>query len=468
MNVAEEARNALRNGLLEIIQQFELPQTFPPEVTAQTESLVELSQSPAPAWMENRRDLTHLPFVTLDPLRSTDLDQAFYLEKKDELLILHYALADISPFATNGNALEKEAWQRGVTIYGLTEKIPLYPKPISQGLASLLPDGPRPAYLVSVSIDRLGAINLLQMDRVICQSSAKLGYEVVSVNDLPHLEEFAQRMWRNEAARGAIRVEFPQQEIITDETAPGGVRLTLRARNVTESANSTLSLAVNLALGELFKSHKIGIFRVMDEPTNRAMQQLRRTAHALDIDWPRRESLRDLQRRLDPENIIHQRFLLEARRSGGRASYVVFDSAIEPWHAAIGATYVHATAPMRRLQDRYVLELAYQLVNDLPIDDGLLDKISRLPDVMQRYENRANNVDRAVIDLVEAVSVQHRVGEVLQAEVVDAESGIVQTVDSAIRSKAMKLPKRVQDGQFIKVRIVEANPKQRRVVLEAV
>ncbi len=80
---------------------------------------------------------------------------------------------------------------------------------------------------------------------------------------------------------------------------------------------------------------------------------------------------------------------------------------------------------------------------------------------MQRYENRANNVDRAVIDLVEAVSVQHRIGEVLQAEVVDAESGIVQTVDSAIRSKAMKLPKRVEDGQFINVRIVEANPKQR-------
>ncbi len=157
-------------------------------------------------------------------------------------------MADISPFADSGSPLENEAWQRGVTIYGLTEKIPLYPKPISQGLASLLPDGPRPAYLVSVSIDRLGAINLLSMDRVVCQSTAKLGYEVTAVNDIPHLEEFAQRMWRNEASRGAIRVEFPQQEIIADENAPGGVRLALRARNVTESANSTLSLAVNLAL----------------------------------------------------------------------------------------------------------------------------------------------------------------------------------------------------------------------------
>ncbi len=53
----------------------------------------------------------------------------------------------------------------------------------------------------------------------------------------------------------------------------------------------------------------------MDEPSHRAMQQLRRTAHALHINWSKRESLRDLQRRLDPENVTHQRFLLEARRS---------------------------------------------------------------------------------------------------------------------------------------------------------
>ncbi len=188
------------------------------------------------------------------------------------------------------------------------------------------------------------------MDRVVCQSTAKLGYEVTAVNEIPHLEEFAQRMWRNEASRGAIRVEFPQQEIIADENAPGGVRLSLRARNVTESANSTLSLAVNLALGELFKSNKTGIFRVMDEPSHERCSSFVGRLMLSISTGPKRESLRDLQRRLDPENVTHQRFLLEARRSGGRASYAVFDSAIEPWHAAIGATYVHATAPMRRLQ----------------------------------------------------------------------------------------------------------------------
>jgi exoribonuclease R len=294
-----------------------------------------------------------------------------------------------------------------------------------------------------------------------------LAYDTVDLKSIPFIEEFAQRMWSDEVYRGAIRVEFPQQEIVCDPLSPGGVRLELRARNIAESVNATLSLAANMAIASLFLKSQTGLFRVMDEPTDRAVSQLRRTAHALGIDWPVNETLRDLQRRMDAKNMTHQRFLLEARRAGGRASYATYDSEKKPWHAAIAASYVHATAPMRRLADRYVLDLAYLLANGQSVPTELTEKMRELPVAMGRGEGRASNVDRAVIDLLEAVSLQHRIGEILVAEVVDAEAGIVQTIDSAIRSKATQLHG-VENGAKVRVRIDSADPANRRVQLTAI
>ncbi len=466
MKIAEQAQEALSKGFAAIVEQFKLPLQFPPDVVAAANAATKVDVSEKPEWLSQRRDAMHIPFVTLDPASSTDLDQAFAIEQDGDELVLQYALADVSAFVTHGGAIEKEAWQRGVTIYGLAEKIPLYPKVISQSAASLLPDGPRPAVLVVVSIRPDGKVKLRSVDRVVCASRAKLAYDQVDLKKLPNVEEFAKRMWADEVARGAMRVEFPQQEVIADESAPGGVRLVLRAREFSEWVNSTLSLSVNMAIGSLFQEARTGLYRVMDEPEPRAIEALRRAAHALGIAWGSNESLRDLQRRMDPENFSHQRFLLDARRAGGRARYALYDSAKPPWHSAIAATYAHATAPMRRLADRYVLDLAYLLANSLTIPKLLTDQLAGLPAVMERYEGRASNVDRAVIDLLEAVSLQNRIGEILEAEVVDAENGIVQTHDSAIRAKATRLPK-IENGAKVRVRIDAADPSTRSVRLTA-
>ena len=468
MNVSEEAKKALAQGFASIAKQFQLPGSFAPGVRlAAEESSLAIRKNGRPLWEVDRRDATSIPLVTLDPATSTDLDQAFAIERDGDELVLKYALADVSAFVSAGGVIESEAWNRGVTIYGLSEKIPLYPKVISQNAASLLPDGPRPAILVSVAICPKGNVALRSIERVVCASRAKLAYDTVDLKSIPFLEEFARRMWSDEVCRGAIRVEFPQQEIVCDPLAPGGVRLVLRARNIAESVNATLSLAANMAIASLFLKSQAGLFRVMDEPTDRAVSQLRRTAHALGIDWPVNEILRDLQRRMDAKNMTHQRFLLEARRAGGRASYATYDSEKKPWHAAIAASYVHATAPMRRLADRYVLDLAYLLANGQSVPTELTEKMRELPVVMGRGEGRASNVDRAVIDLLEAVSLQHRIGEILVAEVVDAEAGIVQTIDSAIRSKATQLHG-VENGAKVRVRIDLADPAKRTVRLTAV
>jgi exoribonuclease R len=464
MRIQKEAQATLADGFASIIQQYQLPMDFPAEVQqAATESMLHARGTLS----TGRRDATSTPFVTLDPATSTDLDQAFYLDKDGDAIVLHYALADVGAFVQREQAIETEAWKRGITIYGIAGKIPVYPKTISQQAASLLPDGPRPAVLVVVAIAPDGSLTLRRVESIVCSSRAKLAYDSVDLSTMPLLTEFASRMWANETARGAVRVDFPQQEVVMDESAPGGFKLELKARIESEEMNSALSLAVNMALGDLLCEAQVGLFRVMDVPDPRAIEQLRRSAIAIGIPWKGAESLYDVQKRLDVHNPIHQRFLLEARRSSGRVSYEVFSRDKRPWHSAIAATYVHATAPMRRLADRYVLDLALLVANQKPVPQAMLDTIAKLPDVMRKSESRANSVDRAVVDLLEAVALQDRIGEVLEAVVVDVDNGTVQTTDFAIQARVQPLPN-ASNGKKIKVRIDEANPMQRRIKLSAV
>ena len=468
MNVAEEAQRTLSVGFAAIADQYRLPVDFPADVNdAAAHVVAERGPDGKPAWSANRNDRTDMNFVTLDPASSTDLDQAFSLDVDGDQIVLSYALADVGAFVETGGVIETEGWQRGVTIYGLAEKVPLYPKVISQNVASLLPNGPRPAILVVVAIAPNGQVKLRSVERAIVSSRAKLAYESVDIAMIPHLAEFAKRMWTDEVARGAVRIDFPQQEVVVDGSAPGGVRLDFRARVESEVVNSALSLAVNLALAALMDRAKIGVFRVMDDPEPRVLATLRRVAHALGIRWARSESLRDLQKRMDPNNSVHQRFLLDAQRSGGRAGYAVYSDEKRPWHSAVAATYAHATAPMRRLADRYVLDLSHRLANNETVPSDLRAKLARLPDVMERGEERGASVERAIIDLLEAVSLQHRIGDILEAEVVDANDEIVQVADPAIRARVADLSG-AAEGDIIRVRIDSADPLTRKVRLTAI
>ena len=83
---------------------------------------------------------------------STDLDQAFAIEAAAGDLLLHYAIADVAWFVDDGGAIDAEAWRRGATHYLPDGKAGLYPPVLSEGAASLLPDGPRPAMIFTVRV----------------------------------------------------------------------------------------------------------------------------------------------------------------------------------------------------------------------------------------------------------------------------------------------------------------------------
>ncbi|MEO6041535.1 MAG: RNB domain-containing ribonuclease [Croceibacterium sp.] len=459
MKVLADPDRLLDEGLAAIRQQFDIAADFPAAVLAEAER----TRDRPPI---DHADWTQRPFVTLDPASSTDLDQAFVIERAGADLILHYALADIGWFVPEGGALEGEAWQRGVTLYLPDDKARLYPGVLSEGAASLLPDGPRPAIVASVRCRIDGTVALDAMTRAIVRTRAKLAYETVDIAAVPHLADFAERMRRGEDARGAARVDPPDQEV--ERGRDGKFRLEFRAWRPSETANAALSLAANIAIAHALLAAKTGLFREMPPPTERALARLRNTARALGLTWPANATFAQFERTIDPAANAGAMFQLAVRRSEGGAHYLPYTPGHIPWHAALGATYTHATAPMRRLADRYVLEAALAVANGRAVSDACTAAFAKLPAVMDAAGAREGAVERAVVDLAEAALLSGREGEIFVAMVteLDERGARIQLRDLPILTRVDA--HRIRAGDALKVRLISADPVRRELRFERI
>jgi exoribonuclease R len=301
----------------------------------------------------------------------------------------------------------------------------------------------------------------------VVRSRAKLAYDSVRSSDLPDgFDEFARRMAAQDEARGASRIEPPEQEI---EAVPGdGYRVVFRPRLASEDANAALSLATNMAVGGALLAARAGLFRVMAEPDDRAVNRLRHTAVALGVPWPADQSLRQVERTLEGTSARDAAFMLAIRRASGGARYVPWAEGVVPWHAAVAATYSHATAPLRRLADRFVVEAALAVANGRAVSAELSAAFDRLPEVMERADTSASRLDRAVIDLAEAAVLRGQEGSTFMAIVTDDDDrgARVQLRDVAVVARVAA--RGVAPGDEVRLKLLEADPEKRLVRFERV
>ncbi|MDA4896009.1 RNB domain-containing ribonuclease, partial [Streptomyces sp. MS2A] len=121
-------------------------------------------------------DLRDIPFATLDPAGSRDLDQAFHLERAGSGFTVRYAIADVPAFVRPGGAVDAAARERGQTHYAADGSIPLHPRALSEDRASLLPDVDRPALVWTFVLDAEGAVTDRRLERALIRSRAQLDY----------------------------------------------------------------------------------------------------------------------------------------------------------------------------------------------------------------------------------------------------------------------------------------------------
>ncbi|MEO7814046.1 MAG: RNB domain-containing ribonuclease [Sphingomicrobium sp.] len=454
MKTLRDPGQILTDGLAAIRLQYQLPTAFPPEVIAEAEAAIARPLS-------DHVDRTEMHFVTLDPASSRDLDQAFAIEVRGDDIVCHYAIADVAWFVDDGGAMDTEAWQRGTSQYLPDGKVSLYPQILSEGAASLLPDVVRPAILFSTAVAADGIAALEAVQRVTIRSRAKLGYENVVPADLPEgFAELQSRIAAAEAKRGASRSDPPQQEVVE---ADGKFELSMRPQLPAEIGNAALSLADNLAVADLLMKHHTGLFRVMPEPEEWKVKRLRNTAKALGIDWPKDREVPEMERTLDPDDKEEAALLLAIRHASPGATYAPYAQGVVPWHAAMAATYAHATAPLRRLADRYVVMAALAVANGRPVPPAILDAFTRLPKVMARADALGGNIQRGVIDLAETIVLKDRVGETFDAVVTDVDQRGPRIQLCGLPVVSRLKDGNVKSGDAIKVRLDLADPETRKL-----
>jgi exoribonuclease R len=173
----------------------------------------------------------------------------------------------------------------------------------------------------------------------------------------------------------------------------------------------------------------------------------------------------DFVRTLDPAVPAHAAVMHEAAGVGGGAGYTVFDGAPpeDPGHFAIAAPYAHATAPLRRLQDRYVSECALAAHAGTAVPGWVRAGLPDLPAAMSAGDKRARAVERAAVDLVEALILQGREGERFDAVVVD--EGLVQLREPAVRGRLEGAAP--EPGSEVSVRLDRSDPATRTVSFSA-
>lgn len=422
-------------------------------------------------------DRTDIPFVTLDPPGAMDLDQALHVERRGGGYRVHYAIADVAAFVQPGDAVDQEAHRRGETLYGADRKIPLHPKCLSEDAASLLPDQVRPALLWTIDVDAEGEGVAVDVRRARVKSRAKLDYDSIQADiDAGR----ADPLWnlvrgvgelriQRQQRRGAISLGLPEQEIgIRD----GRWVLEYRARHPVEDWNEQLSLLTGMAAAHLMVTAKTGLLRTLPEPDPHAVARLRHAARALDLDWRDEQSASTFINSLDPSNPLHVAMMVSSTSLLRGADYEAFDGSLpeQRRHSALAAEYTHATAPLRRLVDRYTGETCVALCAGQPVPAWVLDALPGLPTTMRNTGHQASRFEHAVLDLVEAVVLRERIGDIFPGSIIEVEHERPERGQAMIRVPAIET--RVTDdhalplGQRVQLKLVAANPDTRQVQFE--
>ncbi|MCU1692851.1 MAG: ribonuclease [Frankiales bacterium] len=455
-------------GWADLRRELDAPGAFPPEVLAEAAAAAAAPRLPD-------LDLTGVAFLTVDPEGSRDLDQALALERDGDGYLLRYAIADVAAFVTPGGALDAECRRRGETLYLPDLRVPLHPPELSEGAASLLPEQVRPALVWTLVLGADGEPRSTRVERALVRSRRQLSYpeaqaEIDSeptpsaeATCLALLREVGLLRQERARERGAVDLPTPEQEVT--DGPDGRPLLALRAPLPVEGWNAQISLLTGLAAARLMLDGGVGLLRTLPPAAPEDVAALRRSALALGVPWPEGTAYGEVVSGLDPALPPHAALLTLATRLLRGAGYTAFDGAppAQPLHSALAAPYAHCTAPLRRLADRYVGEVCLALCAGVPVPAWARTALPELPEVMTAADRRASALDRAVVDLAEALLLAPRVGEEFDGVVVEASTrgGTVQLADPPVRAKltGADLPL----GQRVRVRLEQADPVTRTV-----
>lgn len=446
-----------------IAEEYQVPTDFPAELHAEAAAATD-------RYAENRRDARDIPFVTIDPVGSMDLDQAVFIEARGEGYRVFYAIADVAAFIEPGSALEAESLRRGQTIYLPDEPARLHPPELSEGSASLLPDVDRPAALWTIDLDRAGEVVDFHVERALIRSAARLNYDDVHADyvagrmhpSIALLPEVGQLREVSALRRHAINLRLPSQRVRALED--GTYELIIEPRHEVMDWNSEISLLTGMVAGRAMVDLGQGLLRTLRPASEESEATFRAEARALGYELAKGQDIGEFLQSVDATDARGMAVMREAQkllRGSGYASVANGDSEV---HAGIGGYYAHVTAPLRRLVDRFATEYCLAICAGTEIPAWVGERADEVVGIMGKTSALANTVDREALDLTEATVLEPWVGHNFDAVILtsDAEKDTARifVLEPPVLAHALGHP---AQGTTTKVSLIRADVQTRDV-----
>jgi exoribonuclease R len=438
---ASAAQSELGVALAALRASLDLPEGFPIDVLVEADA----AASPTPPPAADHRDI---PFITIDPAGSMDLDQALHIARRPGGFLVHYAIADVPGFVRAGGAVDREARERGQTLYAADGRVPLHPPVLSEDRVSLLPGVDRTAYVWSFELDEAGAVERTGLQRAHVRSRERLSYDEAQAridaeqgDVLALLRDVGLARIEQERARGGASLNSPEEEIVRSD---GGYALKRRHLLPVEAWNAQLSLMTGMAAAAIMLEARVGILRTMPKPTTQNIAAFRTQTEALGRPWSRSVTYGEYLRGLDRDDPTALAVMQAAGGLFRGAGYEAMDGAVpaDPEQSALAAPYAHVTAPLRRLVDRWGLVVCEALIAGREVPAWARATLHELPALMGASSQRASRLEAASVALVEAAVLSDRVGERFTVTVLElrGENAVIQLAEPAVTATCPTTP----------------------------
>ncbi|WP_409306083.1 ribonuclease R [Peribacillus sp. SCS-155] len=418
--------------ILSVIHKHGLPMEFPEDVMQQANDVPETIEE---SHIKDRRDLRGETIVTIDGADAKDLDDAVTvtrMENGNYKLGVH--IADVSHYVTENSPIDREAYERGTSVYLVDRVIPMIPHRLSNGICSLNPRVDRFTLSCEMEITPKGEVVEHEIFQSVIKTTERMTYGDVNkilvdkdeelikryeplVPMFQEMEKLAEILRNKRMNRGAIDFDFKEAKVlVSEEGDPTDV--VIRERSVAERLIEEFMLAANETVAEHFHWMELPfLYRIHEDPKEEKLQRffefitnfgyiVRGTANSVH---PRalQEIVEAVQGK--PEEMVISTVML---RSMQQAKY-------DPeslGHFGLSADYyTHFTSPIRRYPDLIVHRLIRTYLIEGKVDEATREKWdARLRDIADhtsKMERRAVDAERETDELKKAEYMLDKVGE---------------------------------------------------------
>ncbi|MDR0271672.1 ribonuclease R [Paenibacillus sp.] len=421
--------------ILSIIRKHQLPEGFPDEVMAEAESAPD-SITDEEIAQQGRRDLRGKNIVTIDGEDAKDLDDAVNVELLENG---HYRLgvhiADVGYYVREKSELDKEAYNRGCSVYLVDRVIPMLPHRLSNGICSLNPQVNRLTLSCEMEFDKHLKVVKHDVFTSVIKTKERMTYNNVRkilededpelmerykdlVGDFRLMKELAMKLRGKRMKRGAVDFDFVESKVIVDENGKP-VDIIKRERSIAEQIIEEFMLAANETVAEHFHWLKVPfVYRVHDNPDPEKLQNFMAFAENMGYHIKGRGNSvhpRALQTLLEEIKDTKEQTVISTMmlRSMKQAKY---DADMSGHFGLAAEYYTHFTSPIRRYPDLVIHRVIREVIES---NNVLPEKrheylASRMPDIAQHSSERervAVEAERDTDQLKKAEYMLDKVGE---------------------------------------------------------